>query len=195
MVMGIVAPPNPDKEFDGKVFLKRVSRDKVAKKLSYHQKFADNYHVNQLIVDGDWLDLCFIDDMKPSHLFESIMDAYDLDEEIGTDLILSYCTYPTRRTNTKKTVRVDYSDGHKILDRTIRTDAGGEARPIIMSDFTLHVRRNPGDTYQEDINCDSSFMLSTIHEIGHAIRFDKMDWVPVWEPIYLFMDNAGGARD
>ena len=81
--------------------MKRVSKQVQSKKLSYHQKFADNYHVNQMITNGDWLDLCFVPDMLSSHLFECIMDTYDLDEEIGKKLVLSYSTYPTRRTNTK----------------------------------------------------------------------------------------------
>jgi hypothetical protein len=34
-------------------------------------------------------------------------------------------------------------------------------------------------------------MLDNIHEIGQSIR-NKMEYVPVWEPIHLFIDNAGG---
>ena len=86
------------------------------------------------------------------------MDTYDLDEEIGKKLVLSYSTYPTRRTNTKKMVRVDHTDVSKILDRSIRTAAGGESRPITMSDFTLHVRRNRGDTLIT-ICEDKSFLI------------------------------------
>ena len=41
------------------------------------------------------------------------------------------------------------------------------------------------------MNCDTTFMMNSIHEIRKSIR-DKMDWVPVWEPIHLFIDNAGG---
>ena len=37
MFMGIVAPPNPEKNFDGKIFIKRVSKTVTSKKLSYHQ--------------------------------------------------------------------------------------------------------------------------------------------------------------
>ena len=34
-------------------------------------------------------------------------------------------------------------------------------------------------------------MMATIHEIGKSIQ-SKMDWVPKWNPIHLFIDNAGG---
>jgi hypothetical protein len=44
---------------------------------------------------------------------------------------------------------------------------------------------------EKDVNCDNTFMLDNIHDIGKSIR-DKFHWVPVWEPIHLFIDNAGG---
>jgi hypothetical protein len=192
MFMGVVAPPHPEHDFDGKIFLKRVSKDEYCKKTSYQQNFSDNYHVNQLLRDGEWMETCYLPDMCPRHLFEAIKDTYDLEDDIVYDLVVSYKTYPTANTNTSKVIRIDRKDKDRVLEgRLIRTKAKGTARQLTLKDLTLHLRLNRGDTYQKDINCDSEFMLSSIREVGKAIR-DKFHWVPAWVPIFLFMDNAGG---
>jgi hypothetical protein len=48
-----------------------------------------------------------------------------------------------------------------------------------------------GTVIQEDINCDSDYMLDVMPLIGAAIR-QKMNWVPENETIILVMDNTGG---
>ena len=44
---------------------------------------------------------------------------------------------------------------------------------------------------ETDVNCDTSFMLDSIHEIGSSIQA-KMKWVPKTDPIHLFIDNVRG---
>jgi hypothetical protein len=44
---------------------------------------------------------------------------------------------------------------------------------------------------ETDVNCDTAFMMESIHDIGSSIR-EKMSWVPRNHPIHLFIDNAGG---
>jgi hypothetical protein len=43
----------------------------------------------------------------------------------------------------------------------------------------------------EDITCNSEFMLDIMPRIGMEIR-EKYHWVPRGESVYLVMDNAGG---
>jgi hypothetical protein len=49
----------------------------------------------------------------------------------------------------------------------------------------------PGDIVDEDITCNSEFMLDIMPRIGMEIR-EKYHWVPRGESVYLVMDNAGG---
>ena len=70
-------------------------------------------------------------------------------------------------------------------------EEGGSLRKLTLSDITLHTRIPQGATREVDVNCDTEFMMATIHEIGKSIR-NKMKWVPKWNPIHLFIDNTGG---
>ncbi len=55
MFMGVVFPPNPEQNFDGKVTIKRVSRTRQLLRDTYRcTKFHNDYHVNQLLIAGDW---------------------------------------------------------------------------------------------------------------------------------------------
>jgi hypothetical protein len=191
MYMGIVAPPDLDMLFDGKIMMKRVSKQVLSKACSYNTKFSQNYHINQLIKSGEWKTTCFMDSMLPWQLFEAIGETYDLEDYITFDMVCSYRTYTTVRSKKTKVVRLDRKFDKTLSDVLIRPVAKGRTRPLTIEDITLHVRVERGSTRESDVNCDNTFMMDTIHEIGKAIR-DKMDHVPVWEPIHLFIDNAGG---
>ena len=191
MFMGVVAPPDLENRFDGKIFMKRVSKQVKSKRLSYHTKFSDNYHINQLLRTEEWKSTCYMQDMCPRHLFESIKDTYNLDDCITYDLVCSYHTFKTVNSKQHQVVRVDRKELKQLLKLDIRRSVGGELSKLKLSDITLHVRVEAGSYYEKDINCDSTFMLGAIREVGQAIR-DKMHYIPNWEPIYLFMDNAGG---
>ena len=113
---------------------------KFVKKTSYKQEFSINYHVNQLLKDVEWKEHCYIPTMASRHLFEAIMDTYDLDECTVYDLVLSYRTYPSAITKTKKVVRIDRSDKDMILEgRVIREKEKGTSRPLTLADLTLHL--------------------------------------------------------
>ena len=88
--MGIVAPPDLLHEFDGKIMMKRVSRQKETMKTTHHQRFSINYHVNQLIKDGEWKETCFMPGMVTWQLFEALQDTYDLEDDTVFSLALTY---------------------------------------------------------------------------------------------------------
>jgi hypothetical protein len=60
-----------------------------------------------------------------------------------------------------------------------------------LDDLELHVRLVKGTEMEEDVNCDTRFMLESVDMIGKAIR-TAMHWIPTTTPITLFIDNAGG---
>ena len=90
-----------------------------------------------------------------------------------------------------KVVRLDRNSNQVIDSINIRTKEGGPLRKICLDDLTLHVRVERGTKVETDVNCDTTFMLDSIDEIGSSIR-EKMKWVPKTDPIHLFIDNAGG---
>jgi hypothetical protein len=55
----------------------------------------------------------------------------------------------------------------------------------------IQVHHESGEMVEEDVNCDSQFMLDNIHKVGKAMR-EKFYWVPHPHKCYLVMDNAGG---
>ena len=191
MFMGIIAPPDLQHDFDGKIMLKRVSRQTESKQVTHHQRFSVNYHINQLIKDGEWKEACLLPGMVGWQLFETIQDTYDLEDDVGLSLVLTYRTFNTDKVKNIKVIRVDRSSSKEILDLDIRTEQGGPLRKIKLDDLTLHVRVERGSVAETDVNCDTAFMMDTIDEIGSSIR-DKMKWVPKTDPIHLFIDNAGG---
>lgn len=73
----------------------------------------------------------------------------------------------------------------------VHTDSEGNQVLLELRDLELFVQQAAGDEVDEDVSCDSTFMLEKILAIGGALR-EKFHWVPENETIYLFMDNAGG---
>jgi hypothetical protein len=49
MFAGVVACPHPEYDFDGKIYLKRVSETVQAKKAVYYTNIVDQYEVNMLL--------------------------------------------------------------------------------------------------------------------------------------------------
>ena len=189
MFLAIVAPPNKDKKFDGKILIKRVCDTVAQKKGSYHQRFSIDYHTNHLIKAGDWRHL-HVKNMTPSCLFDAVASTYELDEHEAARLVLTYHTHT--KSGEKVFKKLNDNDGDKIIcDQKIVTSPGAKERKIQLEDLTLQVEVLSGEHVLRDCSCDSKFMLSMIDEAGRAIR-SKFHWVPKEKVIHLFMDNAGG---
>ena len=60
-----------------------------------------------------------------------------------------------------------------------------------LSKLSIEVLYERGEMMERDINCDSTFMLNHLDDVGSQIRI-KFGWVPFNEEIDLVMDNAGG---
>ena len=71
------------------------------------------------------------------------------------------------------------------------TTKTGEQVPLTIDNIKLQVMMKRGDEVNEDVTCDSAFMLDTIPDIAQTMR-EKFHWILETEKIYLVMDNAGG---
>lgn len=190
MFMGVVANPIPERGFDGRIFLERISKEEVVNKKISHQRFSDDRLVNQQIKAGEWRSLV------PSHseiptkeLATLIGEVYDLDDAVVDRLEFSYSTFIGERGNKKSIVFNDYQPirGLQRVDR----DPTVPARPIAIEDVSLRVRLKIGDTIEKDVSCDSEYMLSAMDRVGQAIR-NAYSWIGMNCACYIVMDNAGG---
>ena len=167
--MGVVANPIPSKNFDGKIFLERVSKTEEYKKMTHNQNFTDDASANGLLKDGDWIELV-VPGMLLGDLKEAIVQHYSLDEDVGERLILKYY----RGTS--------HSDKAKAVYLKNDDDPVPEVGLLRMDGHQLMVRYKKGDKREVDVTCDSQFMTSTMPKVGQAIR-DAYEWVPPTTPI------------
>lgn len=192
MFQGVISRPYPEYNFDGCIMLKRCSKKKLTKRLAFNQGFADSYHITNLLKNGDWKVTCGSIDSCTliSETIDIIHESYGLDGTVSDSLCFSYES--TTNSNKKKIVRILQDDKNKYLlkNRKVR-EPGGADRLLTLMDLVLYIHVPRGTEVEEDITCDSSFMMESIHEIGSAIR-SSMYWIPESTNIILFMDNAGG---
>jgi hypothetical protein len=122
-------------------------------------------------------------------MIETIAEVYDLDDYIADRLEFSYRSYDGQK-GQEKIVR--YTDHSVIPSGTRRHEpTGHEQIPVTLDDVILQVRYKAGDIVEEDVSCDSEFMLGVMDRVGIALRA-AFPWVKPEELIYLVMDNAGG---
>jgi hypothetical protein len=192
MFQGIATRPYPEYDFNGCIMLKRCSEKKLTKRLAFNQRFSDSYHMTNLLKNGDWKYAC--DSIDSSTLISEVVDliheTYELDGVVSDSLCFSFIS--STSSDKKKVVRILQDDRNRYLikDRKVR-EIGGAERLLTLSDLQLYIHVPKDTEVEEDITCDSSFMMNSIHEIGSSIRA-SMFWVPQSVHIILFMDNAGG---
>ena len=141
----------------------------------------------EAIVNGEWRQQLVVPGMTADDIKEALKNQYDLDEYVSERLVIGYETFT--EAGNKKWKELNSLD---VLDELgIRTTVEGDQVAITLDDLEFYVQQNQGDEVDEDVSCDSSFMLEIIPTIGQALR-NSFHWVPANEKIYLFMDNAGG---
>jgi hypothetical protein len=193
MFMGVVSPPNKRYKHNGKIFLRRISEHVELKRLSHNQKFSNSCIINHAIKTGEWKELCYHNGMSLQELVMHIAEAYLLDDFIKERIVLSYHTY-SKSGKTRKVERIHQNENDNlpiISNNRIVINEQGIERPPTLNDLTMHDEYHPGNTVENDITCDSSFMLKIIEDVAHSIC-ESFHWVALDKPIHLFMDNAGG---
>ena len=186
MYLGVVANPQEEHNFDGRVYLKRVSNQVTATRRSTNQRFSDDVDVNTALMKGEWTNVV-TNNMRAPEALETISQHYDLDEYVAERLTMKYVSYT--RTGNKETKKLNANVTMGELGMKTRQD--GEIVPLLLEDLKLGVEVQPGDVVERDCSCDSDYMLRVMPEIGQALR-NKFSWVALPDPIYLVMDNAGG---
>ena len=188
MFLAVIAQPNEEHDFDGKIFIKRVAREEEYKKTVFNQNFTDDATMNGLIKDGEWKHLpngeCSLGDLK-----DAVAEHFFLDDDIKERLVIRY-RVPGREEGSHKNKYIE--DDDDLIPYGDSLDAG---------DYTLMVKYRgknarlgiEGEKREVDVSCDSRFMTEVMPKVGKAIR-DAYDWVDRDHPIFLFLDNAGGHR-
>jgi hypothetical protein len=131
--------------------------------------------------------------IEPGQTVGELLDAigthYGIEEETHNRLGLTFES-KARVHMIRHTLDYDNEDELLLDNRSIKPKTGAK-RDIMASDLTLVVVKKPGDTYEADCSCDSTFMLETMEQVGKAIR--AYFWfLPMFITIYLIIDNAGG---
>jgi hypothetical protein len=109
MYMGVIALPVPQKGFNGKIMIKRVSKEAEQQKgTSFTHTFSDKYEITHKIKNVGWCDCYHGDfgkDIKVDDFLWDIKMEYELEDKVATRLVLSYCRY-SRTGKTKKIIRI-----------------------------------------------------------------------------------------
>ena len=143
--------------------------------------------VVEAIAKGEWRDHLYTPGMPVDELLESIKTLYDLDEYVSDRLVIGFETYTAN--GNKKWKELGPLD---VIEQIgMRVTKEGQRVPTTINDLELFVQQQQGDQVDEDVTCDSTFMLQMIPTIGQKLRA-AFHWVPENQKIYLFMDNAGG---
>jgi hypothetical protein len=94
MFQGIITKPYPEHGFNGKILLKRVSKQDEMKKLSFNKKIDNSYHITNLLKDNEWVYTCAIDsNTTVQESIDEIQHVYGLHNNIAERLCFSFHMY------------------------------------------------------------------------------------------------------
>jgi hypothetical protein len=94
MFIGVIAEPDENQQFDGKILIERVSNERELTRTTSRNKFHHDRHINDALKPGEWKEL-YPDNptILTSEFIRLIADSYDLNEEMEDKLCLQYVTY------------------------------------------------------------------------------------------------------
>ncbi|KAG7347184.1 hypothetical protein IV203_006253 [Nitzschia inconspicua] len=78
----------PQKGFDGRIRLQRVSRTKTLARASRNTRYSVDVDILQAINSGEWIQLLVTEGMTAEALLEEIKTHYDLDEYVSDRLVI-----------------------------------------------------------------------------------------------------------
>lgn len=96
MYLGVVACPQLQHNFDGRVCLHRVSRTKILTRASRNKRFSFDVDVQQAIGSAEWIRELATEGTTVDELLEQMKTLFDLDEFVCDRLVIGYGTF-TRR--------------------------------------------------------------------------------------------------
>mmetsp|Transcript_2218 Transcript_2218/g.4869 ORF Transcript_2218/g.4869 Transcript_2218/m.4869 type:complete len:140 (-) Transcript_2218:4-423(-) len=107
MFLGAVAKPIPERNFDGKIYLERISKTETYKKMTTNQNFSHHAPTNELLKKGDWCKHAS-EGMTLQTLRSTLQEKYDLESSIAERLVIQY--YIPMRDGKQKCALVDKGD-------------------------------------------------------------------------------------
>jgi len=202
MFMGVVAQPVPEHNFNGKIMLQRISQKKELKRGGFSTVFSDDFFENHRI-NNSWKNVAGVDETKTPeelqhlisghfvidmHVERKANDGTMIDVPLSQRLVFRYQAWNNSGTKLEwKTVPAS----KMISECQIKITPNGQSRPLTVQDISLKCEAKKHDIVEEDITCDSSFMIKHMATVANMMR-DAYHWVPAEETLYLVMDNAGG---
>ena len=130
MCLGVVADPQEEHEFDGRVCMERVSNQKTATRRSTNQRFSDDVHVNTAMMNGDWREL-LTEEMKVEEAMEMVSQTCDLDEHVSERLKMNCKSYNGNGKKETKTLNNNVVLG----ELGMRTNEDGDMVPLLLEDL------------------------------------------------------------
>jgi hypothetical protein len=183
MYLAVIACPEDDHNFDGKIYFTRVARTRKLGRDQHSNKLIDELSANEAI-HQQWHE--FVDlTMSPSDMKNVLREAYHLTDLTFNRLVIRFKDHRGGRGIPK------WTEFEGFQGATISPDPQAARRPLQIKDLELRVVHKNGEEVPVDVSCDSQFMMEHMNPIGEAIRA-KYDFLPHSQEIYLVMDNAGG---
>ena len=176
MFLRVVANVIPSRNFDGKIFLQRVSKEKVYAQTTCNQNSSDDASANGLLKNGEWKDEnlgLIVNGMTLGNLKDALANQYQIGEDICERIVV--------RTHVGEKRKCEYVEKDDALIPTQDT--------LTIGDYTLMVKNRAGDVQEVDVSCDSEFMEKVMPKVGKAIR-DSYHWVSLAIPICLYLNNT-----
>ena len=94
MFIGAVTKPIEQHNFDGKIYIKRISIHKTLTRASYSKSFHISQLVNNQLKGGNWHHLYLPNANFNFHEYKMlIVDNFELDDNVGEQLEFQYITY------------------------------------------------------------------------------------------------------
>ena len=173
--MGIVAPPI-DGKTNGKIMMRRVCRHKKTKSESFNQNFSTYFEKNNRLKLEEWKQLVPENgQITVSDLIDKIKYKYKVPPRIAKDLVFLYKTHSiSPRAKKLLTTKCKIVRSNEMLlhsNRKLKKPAQGNnqllvERRVTLNDLILRVHVPKKREVVADVNCDSQFMIDTVHEIG-----------------------------
>ena len=89
--MGVVGRPVPHRNFDGRIFLERVSKRKYIQTCTFHTNFSDDALINGEIKKGKWRDLISDLHLIVLDIKQLFLLHYDLEDAVVDRLEFFLC--------------------------------------------------------------------------------------------------------
>jgi hypothetical protein len=135
MYLAVIACPNEENNFDGKIFLKRVARYKVLARGTVIERFVNSVGENERI-KREWRDV--IDaTMTAAQMTAKVAEAFDFEhEEIVERLIIHYVHYTSGGNLTWK----ELPKTRTVAGISIRGKDDDIHRPLTVGNLVLQVQ-------------------------------------------------------